>query len=146
MKHCKRWTTFAENSCWLFILKNSAWRPLPCVSITARPIQPKPKRTSAWTGSGPKQRTCWNRITMRNKENKTDWIDSYLDGELQGNELEEFGHLLESDKDFRLEVEAHKAVRGSLQQWGDKELKSKFRKYHSRLKTGENPGPKAGID
>jgi hypothetical protein len=75
---------------------------------------------------------------MRNKENKTEWIDSYLDAELEGTDLEEFEHLLKSDKYFRLEVEAQKAVRGSLQQWGDKELKNKFQQFHAQFSAEKN--------
>lgn len=43
-----------------------------------------------------------------------DWIDSYLDGELNGEELERFQEQLAKDLTFRIEVNAQKMVRDSI--------------------------------
>ena len=75
---------------------------------------------------------------MESEENKTEWIDQYLDDALKEQERTEFERRLQSDPAFRLEVEAQKAVRRSLQDWGNAELKAKFKQFHARMQQQED--------
>ncbi len=72
------------------------------------------------------------------EDNKTEWIDQYLDDALQEQERVEFERLLEQDPALRIEVEAQKAVRRSLQDWGNKALKSKFKQFHTHMELPED--------
>lgn len=76
---------------------------------------------------------------MEFEENKTEWIDAYLDDTLETQERLDFENLLEQDTVLRQEVDAQKAVRKSLQDWGNIELKDKFKQFHARMKQQEDP-------
>jgi hypothetical protein len=74
---------------------------------------------------------------MFSQEDKTEWIDRYLDNLLSEVERIQFEDLLVHDSELKLEVEAQKAVRRTLQMQGDMNLKSKFKQFHSRMEDEE---------
>ncbi len=71
---------------------------------------------------------------MTNENNKTEWIDQYLNHTLAPQERIDFERRMQQDPAFRQEVEAQRAVRKSLQNWGNAQLKDKFKQFHANMK------------
>ncbi len=76
-----------------------------------------------------------------NESEKTEWIDLFLDNALKDQEKAEFERRLEQDPAFRLEVESQKAVRRSLEAWGNHALKEKFKQFHERMPKEDEKKP-----
>lgn len=74
---------------------------------------------------------------MLSEEDKTEWIDRYLDHLLSESESRQFEERLLNDSQLKPEVEAQKAVRRTLQVQGETELKAKFKKFHSKMQDEE---------
>ncbi|CAG4994750.1 hypothetical protein DYBT9275_01459 [Dyadobacter sp. CECT 9275] len=71
---------------------------------------------------------------MTDDENKSEWIDRYLDEVLPPGERKDFENSMALDPDFRLEVEAQLAVRNLIVHQGEQaSLRSMFDKFHLSL-------------
>ncbi|QMU28346.1 hypothetical protein [Adhaeribacter radiodurans] len=63
----------------------------------------------------------------------TEWIERYLAGELQGEELENFIHRLHSDNAFRQEVAVQRSIVDQAQLVGRQDLQQQLKSLHRQL-------------
>jgi hypothetical protein len=59
-------------------------------------------------------------------ENHTEWIEQYLNGELEGDALNQFNERLQADASFKREVEVQRAIVVQIRQSGRAALRSKL--------------------
>jgi hypothetical protein len=63
----------------------------------------------------------------------TEWIERYLGGELQGEELEQFIHRLHTDAAFQQEVALQRSIVAQAHQVGREELQKQLKSLHRQL-------------
>ena len=71
---------------------------------------------------------------MTDDENKSEWIDRYLDEMLSPEERKSFENSMADNPDFRLEVDAQQAVRALIIRQGEQaSLRKMFDEFHLSL-------------
>lgn len=63
----------------------------------------------------------------------TEWIEQYLSGELQGEDLEQFNRRLHNDTAFRQEVALQRSIVSQAQLAGREEMHQQLKSLHRRL-------------
>lgn len=66
-------------------------------------------------------------------QNRTEWIDQYLLGELKDNELIQFKQQMKTDANFRQEVEVQKALFLQARKVGRDAMREQLKDMHQRL-------------
>lgn len=68
-----------------------------------------------------------------NEESHTEWIDRYLQGDLEKKERERFAHRLQHDEEFRREVEMQQAIAREARKIGREAFREELKELGQRL-------------
>lgn len=70
---------------------------------------------------------------MSNERDNIELIEAYLDGRLEGEELSDFLHLLNSNEQLKLDVETQKLISSAIHEVGKEELLEELQQIHQDI-------------